>query len=188
MILHFVRIGIILCSFLTFGMSREWMLGIGRWSVLDVQPCANDAEMPWTLRVRRHELNRTHDAYDADVNTLADFDDSVGIRINTCMMMDGGCKHFQTLNYGCARILIYFAARDNVRRSLEAVGLDPPDFPIPQGEYHVENFVLDLSHLNNRSLYGSFSSEVIFWKDGQDVACLKVALSFEPLGDGSPPE
>ncbi|XP_063622993.1 uncharacterized protein LOC134795087 isoform X2 [Cydia splendana] len=188
MILHLVTIGIIVCSFLTLGVSGERMMGIGRWSVSDVQPCANDAEMPWMMRVRRHELNHTHDAYDADVNTLADFDDSVGININTCMMTDGGCELFKMLSFGCARILIYFAARDNVRRALEAVGLDPPDFPIPQGEYHVENFVLDLSHLNNHSLYGNFSSEVILWKEGQDVACLKVALRFEPLEDGSPPE
>ncbi|XP_063384742.1 uncharacterized protein LOC134670855 [Cydia fagiglandana] len=188
MLLPLGLIGIILCSFLTLRVSGKRMMGIGRWSVSDVQPCANDAEMPWMMRVRRHELNRTYDAYDADVHTLADFDDSVGIRISTCMMMDGVCENFQTLNHGCARILIYFAARDNVWRALEAFGIDPPDFPIPQGEYHAENFVLDLSHLNDYSLYGNFSSEVSLFKEEQDVACLKVAIRFEPLEDASPPE
>ncbi|XP_063622992.1 uncharacterized protein LOC134795087 isoform X1 [Cydia splendana] len=186
MILHLVTIGIIVCSFLTLGVSGERMMGIGRWSVSDVQPCANDAEMPWMMRVRRHELNHTHDAYDADVNTLADFDDSVGIRIDACMMMDGGCKRFMTMAYDCARKFINVAARENMRRAFVLAGVDPPEFPIPIGEYQVRNFVLDMENLSKQGVYGDFISDAFITKGGQDMACLKLLLRFEQLDDWPP--
>ncbi|XP_063384743.1 uncharacterized protein LOC134670856 [Cydia fagiglandana] len=138
------------------------------------------------LHVRRHKLNRTHDAYDVDGRALEDFDDSVGIRIDACMMMDGGCKPFMTVAYHCARKFINVAARENMRRALVLAGVDPPEFPIPKGEYEVRNFVLDMENLSKQGVYGDFVSDAFLTKDGQDVACLKLLLRFEQLDDWPP--
>ncbi|XP_063389026.1 uncharacterized protein LOC134674805 isoform X2 [Cydia fagiglandana] len=67
---------IISCGFLFLDSACQNMLGSGTWSVISTQPCENDAEMPWRVRLRRHKLNRTHDVFDAELTALADIDES----------------------------------------------------------------------------------------------------------------
>ncbi|XP_063389023.1 uncharacterized protein LOC134674805 isoform X1 [Cydia fagiglandana] len=174
---------IISCGFLFLDSACQNMLGSGTWSVISTQPCENDAEMPWRVRLRRHKLNRTHDVFDAELTALADIDESFSLRGLVCKVVGGGCKPFIEESRDCLPCIVREHAWENARSVLVAVGIDPPDFPIPKGEYKLDNYMVDTEELSKKGLYGEFQGTGYVVKDGQDIACYQMSLKFEPIDE-----
>ncbi|XP_063623132.1 uncharacterized protein LOC134795231 [Cydia splendana] len=146
------------CCFLLIGIIGQNILGPGTWSILNIEECARDAEMPWRVRVRRHKLNRTHDAYNANVSVLEDLDDSYGGRLEVCKMVYGGCKHFSTRKTDCLADTVKQYGEESARRALAFVGIDPPTFPIPKGYYQAKNYLANMSNVFKECVYGEFKA------------------------------
>ncbi|XP_063628837.1 uncharacterized protein LOC134800258 isoform X2 [Cydia splendana] len=173
---YFVTSLIISCGFLFLDSAGQNMLGAGTWSVLSTQPCENDAEMPWRVRVRRHKLNRTHDAFDGEV------------RVDVCKVVEGGCKPFIKESRECLPCIVREHAWENTKKVLVALGIDPPAFPIPKGEYQLDNYLVDVEELSKKGVYGEYHGQGYIVKDGQDIACLRMSVKFEPIDNfGSMP-
>ncbi|XP_063541249.1 uncharacterized protein LOC134750086 [Cydia strobilella] len=178
---YFLTSIIISCSFLFLDAAGQIMLGPGMFSVISTQPCENDADMPWRMRLHKHKLNRTHDAFDGEVSLLAELDDSYGARIDVCKMGDGGCKPFIRESRECIPCLARAHASENVRAVLVALGINPPDFPVPKGEYRLDNYLVNAEDLDKISVYGEYHGTGYVVKDGQDVACYRMLIKFEPI-------
>ncbi|XP_063389016.1 uncharacterized protein LOC134674804 isoform X2 [Cydia fagiglandana] len=180
--------------------------GSGTWSVVSTQPCQNDAEMPLRVRLRRHKLNRTHDGFDLEV------------RADVCKMVEGGCKPFMEESRDCLPCLARERGWESTRSVLVALGIDPPDFPIPKfhywiamssqdlnlsikndterqfkqkkyrfrrenGEYKLDNYVVDAEGLAKKGLYSEFQGTGYIVKHGQDIACYQMSVKFEPIDE-----
>ncbi|XP_061717409.1 uncharacterized protein LOC133525166 [Cydia pomonella] len=178
-----LTVNIIISCGLLIGIRGQQMLGAGKWTVLSTQQCANDAEMPWTLHVRRHKLNRTHDAFDADIDLEDDLDDSCAIRLDICKVVDGGCKPYMIMADDCLPNFIKKHAKENVEKVLVSGGVDPPDFPIKKGSFHLKDYVISMEEMEKEGVYGTFEVEAFIIKDGQDVACIKITVKYEPRDD-----
>ncbi|XP_063389020.1 uncharacterized protein LOC134674804 isoform X4 [Cydia fagiglandana] len=157
--------------------------GSGTWSVVSTQPCQNDAEMPLRVRLRRHKLNRTHDGFDLEVSSLEDIDDSYSVRADVCKMVEGGCKPFMEESRDCLPCLARERGWESTRSVLVALGIDPPDFPIPKGEYKLDNYVVDAEGLAKKGLYSEFQGTGYIVKHGQDIACYQMSVKFEPIDE-----
>ncbi|XP_061717406.1 uncharacterized protein LOC133525163 [Cydia pomonella] len=139
--------------------------------------------MSWRVRVRRHKLNRTHDAFNGNVSLLEDLDESYGGRLEICKMVFGGCKPFSTRKTDCLAETVKKHGEESARRVFAFVGIDPPTFPIPKGFYHAVNYVANMSNILKESVYGEFKADCYVVKDGMDVACLQLYVKFEPVNN-----
>ncbi|XP_063538180.1 uncharacterized protein LOC134747491 [Cydia strobilella] len=178
-----LTVNIIISCGLLIGIRGQKMLGAGKWTVLSTQQCVKDAEMAWTLRVRRHKINRTHDAFDLDVNLGDDLDDSCAIRFDICMMVDGGCKPYMVMADDCLPNYVKRYAEENVKMILASAGVDPPDFPVKKGSLHLKDYVMNMEEMAKDGVYGTFEVEAFILKDAQELACIKVTLKYEPEDD-----
>ncbi|XP_063368420.1 uncharacterized protein LOC134656823 isoform X2 [Cydia amplana] len=166
---YFLTTSVISCGFLFLDAAGQSMLGSGTWSVISTQPCENDAEMPWRVRLRRHKLNRTHDVFDLEV------------RGEVCTVVEGGCKPFISESRECIPCIVRERASENARKILEALQVDPPVFPVPKGEYRLDNYLVDVEELSKKGVYGEYRGTGYIVKDGQDVACYRMSVKFEPI-------
>ncbi|XP_063622883.1 uncharacterized protein LOC134794943 isoform X3 [Cydia splendana] len=174
-----LTVNIIISCVLLIGIRGQQMLGAGKWTVLSTQQCAKDADMPWTLRVRRHKFNRTHDAFDVDLELEDDLDDSCAIRLDICKVVDGGCKPYMVMADDCLPNFVKKHAEVNVKLVLGSAGMDPPDFPIQKGRYDVHQFIVDSNGLPKYGMYGEWLADAYVVKDGKDMACQQVVMTYE---------
>ncbi|XP_061717407.1 uncharacterized protein LOC133525164 [Cydia pomonella] len=178
--------GVIFCVLSIPGILGQLILGTGRWSVQNVQDCENDEKYPATMHVRRFKLNRTHDAFNVDTYFGVDVDESFGIRIVIYKKVDGGFKLYMTLADNNLPRFVKAHSEKNIKYGLELAGLDPPDFPVPKGELHIKNFVINMDELAQEGMYGEFMGYGYIIKDLRDVACMKVYYKYEPADDKEP--
>ncbi|XP_063541592.1 uncharacterized protein LOC134750361 [Cydia strobilella] len=178
---YFLTSIIISCGFLFLDSAGQSIVGFGMWSVMSVEPCKNDAEMPWRVRLRKHKLNRTHDAFDGELSLLAEVDDSYGIRADICKMVGGGCKPFMSESRECIPCLVKEHAPENAKTVLMALGINPPEFPIPKGEYRLDNYLVNVEDLSKEGIYGEYGGQLYVVKDGQNIACVRMSVKYEPI-------
>ncbi|XP_063622881.1 uncharacterized protein LOC134794943 isoform X1 [Cydia splendana] len=178
-----LTVNIIISCVLLIGIRGQQMLGAGKWTVLSTQQCAKDADMPWTLRVRRHKFNRTHDAFDVDLELEDDLDDSCAIRLDICKVVDGGCKPYMVMADDCLPNFVKKHAEVNVKLVLGSAGMDPPDFPIQKGSLHLKDYVMNMEDMEKEGVYGTFEVEAFVIKGGEEQACAKVVVKYEPKED-----
>ncbi|XP_063366425.1 uncharacterized protein LOC134654895 [Cydia amplana] len=178
--------GIIFCFLLIPGVLGQLVLGPGTWSIVNVQQCENGEKYPAKMHIRKFKLNRTHDAFDVDTYFGPDVDETFGIRLVLYKKVDGGFKLFMTLaDDNLPRFVKAYSAK-NIKHGLELAGIIPPDFPVPRGELHIRDFVINVDELAQEGMYGDFLGYGYIIKDLRDVACMKVYYKYEPNDDKGP--
>ncbi|XP_039747528.1 uncharacterized protein LOC120624858 [Pararge aegeria] len=154
------------------------MQGDGVWSVINVDSCGDKLEnVVVGIKVDKHRVNRTHEVFRAEVDAAMIIDDSFGIFIDVCKIVDGGCKHYTNIVDGLKKLL-YTHAKKNAQIAFELAGIDPPDFPLPEGHHLLDNFLLDYCELPTYCAYGTYEAEAFVIKDKEQVGCLKVVAEF----------
>ncbi|XP_063384740.1 uncharacterized protein LOC134670851 [Cydia fagiglandana] len=179
-----LTVNIIISCVLLTDIRGQQMLGTGKWTVLSTQQCARDADMPWTLRVRRHKFNRTHDAFDVYLDLKDNLDNSSAIRLDICKVVDGGCKPYMVMADDCLPNFVKKYAQENVKLVLESAGMDPPDFPIQKGSLNLKDYVMNMEDMEDKDgVYGTFEVEAFAIKGGEEKTCAKVVVKYEPKED-----
>ncbi|XP_061722987.1 uncharacterized protein LOC133529308 [Cydia pomonella] len=81
----------------------------------------------------------------------------------------------------CLPCLVRQHASENARTVFVALGIDPPDFPVPKGKYRLGNYLLDVEDLSKTGVYGEYHGIGYVVKDGQNIACIRMSVKFEPI-------
>ncbi|XP_045778774.1 uncharacterized protein LOC123876511 [Maniola jurtina] len=159
--------------------------GDGIWSLIDLSKCAQELDtVAIKVDIERSRINRTHDGISAKLGIELLIDDSFGILIEVCKYMDGGCKQYQVISDDSIINLIDKYAKQNVIRAFELAKIDPPEFPVHEGNYEIIDFIMDYCELPTNSAYGKFEAEVFLVnKESEKVACIKVVIEFNELED-----
>ncbi|XP_063622969.1 uncharacterized protein LOC134795062 [Cydia splendana] len=180
--LRFLAIGgIFACSFLICGISGQKNVGPGKWSVLNIMKCDKDSMMPMKLDANRRKVNRTHDGFNAKLEVEEEIDDTFGVRLDICKVVDGGCKDYSTM---ADDSLIKFAkkyAEGNVKTAMECADIDPPDFPVPVGVHTIKSFLFNYDELPPEGPYGEYMACGYLIKDAREVMCAKVHTMFQEV-------
>ncbi|CAD0203619.1 unnamed protein product [Chrysodeixis includens] len=107
----------------------------------------------------------------------------VKIRVEICKHVDGGCKPYQLLSDDCLVNFVNKYAKENVITCLEFAGVDPPEFPIDQGEYQVQDFAFDYCELPTDSIYGTFGAKAFILEGTAEVGCVELHVEFKELDE-----
>ncbi|XP_045453618.1 uncharacterized protein LOC123662881 [Melitaea cinxia] len=160
------------------------MLGPGMWSLISIGDCSLDLENEVaTFEVNKHKLNRTHDGFSATIVASETIDDKYGGLVEVCKYVDGGCKQYQVVSDNNVVSMLNKYSKENVISALTLANIDPPEFPIEKGEYHVEDYVLEYCKLPQEAIYGEFEALSFLVLNNEKVACVKCVLEFNKLED-----
>ncbi|XP_023951938.2 uncharacterized protein LOC112055882 [Bicyclus anynana] len=155
------------------------------WSLINIAKCDLDLETEAILvEISRNRINRTHDGITAKLDVSLIIDDSYGILIDVCKFVDGGCKQYQIISDDSIINLIDKYAKENVIRAFELAKIDPPEFPVYEGNYAIEDFIMDYCELPTNCVFGKFEAQVfLVSSESVRVACLKVVIEFNAPED-----
>ncbi|KPI98256.1 hypothetical protein RR46_09472 [Papilio xuthus] len=150
--------------------------GPGKWVIVSIDRCEEDEKYQTNIDVDMHRANRTHVAFSFKVSLAEDFDYTVSIRIDICKYVDGGCKTYQTLADESAINFCEKYAKQNVDAALQM--LDMNGFPLPVGDYAVDDYIFNVAELPENAVYGDFVGKGYLIKQGVEFSCVKVAANF----------
>ncbi|XP_045453630.1 uncharacterized protein LOC123662894 [Melitaea cinxia] len=161
------------------------MLGPGVWSLTSLDKCSIELkEEIITLDLYKHKLNRTHDGISADGDFLNDIGDNYGALVEICRFVDGGCKPSQVLSdNSVANMIRQYGSKENIINALTLANIDPPEFPIPKGKYHVDDFMIDYCKLPRDGFYGKFEGVGYLMRGSDKVGCIKMVMEFNKFDD-----
>ncbi|XP_045778776.1 uncharacterized protein LOC123876513 [Maniola jurtina] len=170
----------IFAHFLIISEGGWKMQGDGVYSVIDVDKCDTEIEDAiMTFEVEKHYINHTHEVFNAKISATMDIDNTFGLVIEVCKLVDGGCKHYFSIIDNMENLLNKYAKK-NLEEALRCAGLDQKNLPIPKGNYEVKDLVMDYCHMpTSDQYYGSYEAEIYFMKDDKRVGCLKTAAEFK---------
>ncbi|XP_069362409.1 uncharacterized protein [Maniola hyperantus] len=155
------------------------MQGDGVYSTIDVDKCEIEIENEiLTFEVEKHKINHTHDVFNAKVGATMDIDDTFGLVIEVCKIVDGGCKHYFSIVDSMEKFVAKYA-KANLETAFRCAGLDQKEFPVPQGNHEVKDFVMDYCGMVRNAQYGIFEADIYIMKDEQRVGCLKAVVEFK---------
>ncbi|KAL0879614.1 hypothetical protein ABMA27_003333 [Loxostege sticticalis] len=182
--IKFLVCGTIATCGLIIAVTSLEILGPGRWDVLNVAQCDNPDQYEVQIFVHKKKFTRDKDCYNGNLTLVDRLDESYAIRIELCVTVDGGCKPYQ--NYSDDSFINYIKryAQHNVEKALLMSGVDPPEFPMEPGVYHIENYVFDYCELLRTGVYGKYGTDVFLIKDGKNIGCMHYLLEFR-AGDDS---
>ncbi|XP_023950545.2 uncharacterized protein LOC112054856 [Bicyclus anynana] len=172
---------LIICTFLNLFISiQAFLIGSGIWSLIDVSKCDTVVDnVILDVPLEMYKVNYTHVGFRGEIDATMDIDDTFEMLIIVCKHMDGGCKHYVDIKDGMEKLLKKLTEK-NLRNLLLSAGIDPPEFPVPQGNRVIENFVMDYCELPTMGcIYGKYEAEAFFMKDEEKVGCLKVVLEYQ---------
>ncbi|XP_045778775.1 uncharacterized protein LOC123876512 [Maniola jurtina] len=153
--------------------------GEGVYTTISVDECGSEIEDPiMTFEVEKHKINHTHEVFNAKIGATMDIDDSFGLFIEVCKLVDGGCKHYATIVEGMEKLLKKHA-KNNLENAFRCAGLDQKEFPIPKGNHEVKDFIMDYCELPTYAPFGTFEAEAYVIKDERRVGCIKAVLEFK---------
>ncbi|XP_050355730.1 uncharacterized protein LOC126776908 isoform X2 [Nymphalis io] len=135
------------------------------------------------VEMDKHKLNRTHDGISADVITTETIDSKYAALVEICKYVDGGCKPYQILSDNDVVSMLNKYAEENVLNALTLAKIDPPEFPVEKGEYHVDDYVMDYCKLPREAVYGKFETLSFLMLNGEKVGCIKCVLEFNKFED-----
>ncbi|XP_026492519.1 uncharacterized protein LOC113398135 [Vanessa tameamea] len=165
-------------------ISANDMLGPGIWSLISIGKCPMKIkDEVLIVDMDKHKVNRTHDGISADVVATDTIDDKYAALIEICKYVDGGCKPYQILSDNSAVNMLNKYAKENVFNALTLAKLDPPEFPVDKGEYHVDDYVTDYCKLPREAIYGEFEALSYLILNNEKVACIKCVLAFDKFED-----
>ncbi|KAI8440797.1 hypothetical protein MSG28_009122 [Choristoneura fumiferana] len=116
----------------TVGASDSAVEGPGKWSVINIMKCDEDATMVLKFEINRRKINRTHDGFNAKMNLEETIDENYALRVDICKYVDGGCKPYQVMMEDSFERFVKKYASNNLKDVLTKADIDPPDFPVPQ--------------------------------------------------------
>ncbi|CAH2240140.1 uncharacterized protein LOC120624857 [Pararge aegeria] len=175
----------VIASSFMMGLSQLTTMGNGIWSLVNIAKCDRQLDSEAIIvDIKRSRINRTHDGISAKLDVALIIDDSYGILIDVCKFVDGGCKQYQIISDDSIINLIDKYAKENVIRAFELAKIDPPEFPVYEGNYVIEDFIMDYCELPTNCVFGKFEAEVyLVNNEGEKVACLKVVIVFDAPED-----
>ncbi|KAJ8728749.1 hypothetical protein PYW07_006445 [Mythimna separata] len=171
----------VLCStsLLVNGFGNDWFIGKGQWQVKHIEECEKPEQYPHRIQINRRKINRTHDAFNAHIVTTTEINDTFGVQLVLYKEVDGGFRLIQQISNGYLCTFGKSFAGRNIQMLFEKAGIDPPDCPIPAGEYTIEDFVIDYRPIMSTSLYGDFQTYTYITYRGKRVACGRTHCRFE---------
>ncbi|XP_049697574.2 uncharacterized protein LOC110383491 [Helicoverpa armigera] len=170
----------VLCSITL--VIRAGDMGPGVWSVHFIKKCEEEVHK-FKFDIVQKKINRTHDGFNADLILEETFNSDFGVRIDICKYVDGGCKQYQVLSDDCFVNFVNKYAENNVRNCLEIAGVDPPEFPIKEGEYHVTGYEFDYSELPSDGMYGIYCARAFILRGSQETGCVEIHVEFKEVED-----
>ncbi|XP_073954475.1 uncharacterized protein [Choristoneura fumiferana] len=175
-------LGFIASNFLVV-RGNEKMVGPGKWSVINIMKCDEDATMVLKFEINRRKINRTHDGFNAKMNLEETIDENYALRVDICKYVDGGCKPYQVMMEDSFERFVKKYASNNLKDVLTKADIDPPDFPVPQGEHELKNYVFNYDELPTDGPYGEYGSKAFMIKDGIERGCVYIHAKFEEVED-----
>ncbi|CAH0718964.1 unnamed protein product, partial [Brenthis ino] len=173
-------------TILLFGVQADDMLGPGIWSLISVIECTEPlVQEDIQIQLTKHKLNRTHDGVSAKLKAIAKIDDNYGVLIDVCKYVDGGCKQYQLISDNSVVSMLEKYAKDMVADVLGFANIDPPEFPIPQGEYEINDYVVNYCQLPREAPYGKFEASGFLVQGNVKVGCVRLVLEFNKFEDGN---
>ncbi|CAB3252552.1 unnamed protein product [Arctia plantaginis] len=157
-------------------------VGPGKWNLIDITKCEEEYHK-FKFDIEKKKINRTHDGIDAYVTLDEDFTDQFAMRIDICKEVDGGCKQYQVITDESFVKFIYKYAKNNVRTCLEMGNIDPPEFPIPAGEYDIKEFIFNNDELPADGPYGEFAARGYMLRGSEEIGCIEVYAEFRKQED-----
>ncbi|KAJ8728744.1 hypothetical protein PYW07_006440 [Mythimna separata] len=157
-------------------------IGPGVWKVNYIRKCETDLHK-FKFDIIQKKINRTHDGFTANFKLDESFNEDFGIRVDICKYVDGGCKQYQVLSDDCFVNFVNKYAENNVKEGLTMAGFDPPEFPLPAGDYSVSDYIFDYSELPSDAIYGRFCAKGFMLKDTEEVGCVELHVEFKEAQD-----
>ncbi|CAH0663746.1 unnamed protein product [Spodoptera exigua] len=174
-------------------MLTAFLMGPGRWLVLNVMTCDNPEQYDLLFDISRKKINRTHDCFDIHINLDRVIDntyrsaneqtDYLMIEIDVYQKVDGGFKYYQTIADESACKFLMRQAEANVKRLLASGNIDPPECPLQAGLIEIKNYVFDYRELPKTGVYGTFEAHAYIVYKGIRMGCTKVFLNFDEDDD-----
>ncbi|CAH1634720.1 unnamed protein product [Spodoptera littoralis] len=180
---------LILYSVFTFGIlfttcsGDVELLGKGRWLVLTMMDCEDADQYDIILTSSRTKINRTHDSFNLHMDLDRELNSSYGVQLIIYKEMDGGFKYHQTMGSDNFCEYVKENTGENWSKLLTLGGFDPPDCPIPTGEFKINEFIVDYQQLEETGLYGTFDVTLHLLHEGHKIICTRWLVRFEKEHD-----
>ncbi|CAH0663744.1 unnamed protein product [Spodoptera exigua] len=159
------------------------LLGKGRWLVLTMMNCEDADQYDIILTSSRTKINRTHDSFNLHMDLDRELNSSYGVELVIYKEMDGGFKFHQTMGSDNFCDFVKEYTGENWSKLLSMAGVDPPDCPIPTGEFKITEFVVDYQQLEETGLYGTFDVTVFLLHEAHRIICTRWLVRFEKEHD-----
>ncbi|CAH2087811.1 unnamed protein product [Euphydryas editha] len=164
---------------------RADMLGPGIYSLTSLDKCPIELEEEIVIfDIYKHKLNRTHDGISVDAIFHDGVGDNYGGLVEICKFVDGGCKRAQVLSDNSfANMVREYGSEENIINLFTLANIDPPNFPIPKGTHHVQDFIMNYCKLPRDGFYGKFEAMGYLLRGTDKVGCIKAVMEFNEFDD-----